>query len=407
MKKQLILYLYKYDSNCQLKATLVEELKKVYDVVLYESADEYSEYIELPSIRENKYDLVIIQNSLCLTTYKTLLNSLKKIPWIFVSCGCDINNYVAPSDSLYEIFNFGTPNLESWAIPRELQTILKIPVSKKNYYKEKSDEENCRMVYYPTNYTIQNADRIIVSLSDHYKNIDLSIVSDSHSILESVLPSNVKIIPRKASIAYLKKAHVVLASGPDAIQALACAKPCVIVGDHGFGGMVSSENYELLKMFDFRGRPGASFNEMIPVELLNYEIQKSLSPDNKDNCVLVQKKIISDYNYLAFRKKLMSRINYVMSLARKIRQKESMKSLKPQLTSIYGTEEIGTCIYVKRGSIYYGEIDEEFLSILKLCTGKLTVGEILSFCKSDKGDIRIICDNLIELWRKKLIVFYE
>ena len=128
------------------------------------------------------------------------------------------------------LFNFGTADLEPWGIPREMQTSFQLPVSKKNYFREKTDEESCQILYCPTAYTIHNADRIVVSISEQCKNITLTIVSDTHSVLDSSLPPNAKIVSRKAAIPVLKKAHVVLASGWDAIQAMANGIPCIIVG---------------------------------------------------------------------------------------------------------------------------------------------------------------------------------
>jgi len=410
MNKQRILYLYRSDSNhrsTQLKTTLIKELRKRYDVILYCSDQEYSKYSKQKNDEVNVFDVVLIQNSQCLIHYKTLLKSLKQIPWIFLSYGCGIHNCIANTENLFEVFNFGVANLKPWGIPFEMQTCFKLPVFKKNYFREKTNEESCHILYYPTDYTIHNADPIVVSISGQYKNTTLTIVSDKHSVLESSLPPNVKIVSRKASISALKKAHVVLASEQDAKQAMAYNKPCVIVGNYGLGGMVTSENYEILKKYDFQGRAGASFNEEIPIELLNYEIKKSISSSNKEHSQWIQKNIVEDYNYSIFRRKITKRINVIVSLAYKLKQKRTLFPLKPLRTSTFGTEKAEDSIYLKNGCIYYGEIDDKLLNVLEQFDGKTSIQKILSTCEYEQEDVQILCENILELWSKKLIIFNE
>jgi hypothetical protein len=385
--------------------SLTKELGNHYELEMY-SNDDNKNTIDRPA-KKRSYDLLLVQNSQCFIRFQSLLKTLKNIPLIFISYGNGISNYIAPLDNLYEVFNFGTVNLEAWGIPCEMQTFLKLPVSKKNCFLEKPNDKIYRVLYYPTYHTIHNADKVVVSLFNQSKNVILTIVSDTYSIVDSSFPPGIKMVSRKASMPALKKAHVVLASGQDAIQAMAYAKPCVIVGDYGLGGKVTSQNYGVLEKYNFKGRAGASFDEMIPIELLANEIKNSFSPDNKENSQWVQKQIIENYNYSIFQRKVIERINAVALLAHKLQQKKTLISLKPLRTNILGIEKTREAIYLKRGSIYYGETDEIFLKVLEQCDGKKAIVDILSTDEYDKQDIRIICENLLELWRKKLITFHE
>ena len=213
--------------------SLTKELETHYELDIYSNNDRLNTVDW--STKKRSYDLLFVQNSQCLIQFQSLLKTLKNIPMVFVSYGSGITNYIAPLDNLYEVFNFGTVNMEAWGIPLEMQIFLKSPVSPKHYFLEKTNEEIGQVLYYPTYHTIHNADSVVVSLFNQSKNVILTIVSDVYSILDSSLPPNIKIVSRKASISALKKAHVVLASGQNAIQAMAYAKPCVIVGDYGWG----------------------------------------------------------------------------------------------------------------------------------------------------------------------------
>jgi hypothetical protein len=403
-----ILYLYIADElnkySIMLLNILTKELKIRYELEI--QSDSESLNIVNWSRKKSSYDLILVQNSQCLIQFQSLLKILKNIPVVFVSYSFDIKGYMVPIDNLYSVFNFGEANLESWGIPHEMQVLLNIPVlGKNNYYQKKNNLKVYQILFYPTHNTVHTSLYTLVSILKQFSNVVLTIVGDTYQVLSPSFPNNLTIITREAAPLALKKAHIVIASERDAIQAMAWAKPCIIMGDYGLGGIVTPDNYEVLKNYSFKGRWKASFNEYIPCELLNYEIQKALSLDNQDNIQRIQKRVLKDYSYEAFSKAIRENLNHIISLSKDLKKKTTLLQLKPLRTSILSIEKIKEVVYLKKGKEYYCEVDEEFQYALEQCNGTITIQDILSRSRYASEDKQIFIKNLLELWKKKMIVF--
>ena len=412
MRKMQILYLHVSDEQNPysdiVKDVLIEYLSANHDIECYDNNPENQEASTLLQIKQECYDLVFVQNSQSLLRYKSLSQIWKNTPLIFVSYSNDIHGYIAPIDNLAGVFKFGNADLISWGIPDEIQTCLKIPTQKisKNSHKKKGAKIP-HIVYYPTKNSIATADGVLVSILKRLNKTKLTIVSDTHSVLTSSFPTDVRVISRKNSLSILQKADVVIASCFDAIQAVVDAKPCVILGDYGLGGLVQPDNYDILQKWDFQGRAGASFQEYIPNELLIYEINKALYLDRGEYLQYLQKRITEDYNELLFQEKISERLKHILSVSGKLKNRKTLLQLKPALTSVFSLEEIEDIAYVKRGNNYFSSIDGELQMILKQCNGENTIQDIVDANELEKEDISVLCANLRELEKKKLIVFYE
>ena len=60
-----------------------------------------------------------------------------------------------------------------------------------------------------------------------------------------------------------------------------------------------------------------------------------------------------------------------------------------------------------RGLIEFGEVDEQTAALLDQCDGLSTVGEIVRRNGCDREEASILWENLVELWKEKLIVLEE
>jgi len=387
MKRIQILYLYTKDEfnlySCIIKNTLIECLSINNDIDCFENKSEDEDNNKLLKIKSNCYNLVFVQNSQSLLQFKPLLQILRNTPLIFVSYGNDIHGYIAPIDNLFAVFKFGEADLKSWGIPEEIQTCLKVPVQKTNRYPyKKKGEKIPQIIYYPTKDSIATSDSVLLSVLKRLSKIRLTIVNDIYSVLASSLPADVRVVSRKTSLYTMQKADVVIASGFDAVQAIANAQPCIILGDYGLGGLVKQENYEILQKWNFQGRAGAYFREYVPDELLGYEINIALHNTNKQSLQWLQKRIIEDYNEQSFREKINEQLQSILSVSRKLKSRKTLLQLKPMLTSVFSLEEKGDIIYIKRGNAYYNIIDEELQMVLKQCDGQNTIEEIADcgFC---------------------------
>lgn len=351
------------------------------------------------------YDLIIVHNSFTLVHYKKLLKQYVKCPIFFVATTKNINSYIAPFENLFGVLDMSDISSSVWGIPEELQLRLNYPVEKLgNYYCYEQQPELCQIVYCPTGNSIQENDLKLLTLLQR-TNVLLTIVSDEYQFLKNALLPFVKIVSRLSWYSVYKKAHLIIASGSDAVRAMALCKPCVVLGDYGLGGMVTPANYDLLKSVCFEGRKGGYFGEIIPLNLLEIEIRKTFVCNQEDSVLDIKKRVANDYNKKDFDKKFLQEIERIISLSALMKQDRKKYLLKARLSSLFALDEVDGKQYLLRGMNYFGELDPEMVELLKQCDGTSSIYDLIQRNGYDNKDAGILWANLYELWKEKLILF--
>jgi hypothetical protein len=218
--------------------------------------------------------------------------------------------------------------------------------------------------------------------------------------------SNVRIISRRQSTAVFKKAHLVMASGEQAIQAIALCKPCLIAGDHGLGGKVTVENYGFFKRYGFRGRAGASSDEHIPLDLLLAEIQQTLAVSCEKEMKNLHDLVLAEgYSFNSFHRIITQTIDQVLKLYEQLRDRRLHRTLKPRLADTFNIRRINDQNFIVRGNIRFSEVDDDLLALLRQCNGAQTVEDIMIKNGYSWKDTDMFAGNIVELWKEKLVVF--
>lgn len=390
MKQAHLLYICSKE-----EPSIVKALSSRYSVHLH--------YVGMDKEWENLFwDVVIFQDADAWQT--CFFQKLKKFPWLFLSTRRDIRGYISPKANLFGVINMGGADLSLWGIPQELQLRLQPPAEKKgNYYYFEPQPETCRIVYCPTGNSVYENDFKLLSFLQ-LTNAALTIVSDQYQALADSFPY-VRIVSRKSWLPVFKKAHLVVASGHDAICAMALCKPCVVLGDCGLGGMVTPTNYEQLQSVYFSGRKGASVGEMVPADLLEAEFFKVLGFDYKEDMQILQKKVWQTYGWGKFSTLLFKEIDRIMNLSVAMSSKEKRLALKPFLSSVFRQEIFKGKRYMMRGMLCIGELDEEMAGLLEQCDGTTSIRELMKKNGYDSKVASILWGNLYELWKEKLILF--
>lgn len=351
------------------------------------------------------YDLIIVQNSFSFIYYKKLLKRYVKCPVMFVATTNKLNSYIAPFENLFGVLNMGETSLSAFGVPEEMQLHLNYPVEKvANYNYNEQQPKSCQIVYCPTGNSVLESDLKLLTFLQKTDTL-LTIVSDEYQCLKNTLPSFVTIVPRESWFSVYKKAHLVVASGFEAVRAMALCKPCVILGDYGLGGLVTPENYNNLLSVSFRGRKGATFKEIVPMDLLDAEIRKAFDSKLEEPLVIIQKKVIADFNKTEFDKTCLARIEQIIKLSTLIKSQINKFSLKPQLSSLFRLKESEGKQYLMRGMNCFGEMEDEMIELLKQCDGATSIYDLVQRNDFDTEDTDILWDNLYELWKEKLILF--
>lgn len=361
---------------------------------------------EEQSYQEDKfYDLIVVQNSLSFIHYKEYFKRLRESPVLFVSTTDHLGSYVAPFKNLYGVINMGDASLSAFGIPEEMQLRLCSPVEKAgNYYFYEQQPETCRIVYCPTGQSIIENDLKLLTFLQQ-TNASLTIVSDEYLCLKQGLPSFVTIVSRSSWYSAYKRAHLVVASEQDAIRAMALCKPCVVMGDCGLGGLVTSDNYAQLRSVHFRGRKGGRFGEFVPAVLLESEIQKVFAFDRQDVSQAIQKQVLCTYGKKVFTRRVIEEIVRITELAVFIANPQKRLLLKPCLSSLFTLKVVEDKQYLMRGLNCFGELDHEMIYLLKQCDGTVSILDLIERNGYDRENVEVIWANLYELWKEKLIIF--
>lgn len=196
-----------------------------------------------------------------------------------------------------------------------------------------------------------------------------------------------------------------VASGQDAVRALALCKPCVVMGDYGLGGLVTSENYVQLQSVHFKGRKGGSFGESVSPVLLESVIRKVFAFDRREDVLALQKQVLAIYGKHVFKTKLLQEIERITNMSTYMNNRQKRLLLKPCLSSLFAVEELDGKSYLKRGLICFEELDQEMIDLLDQCDGTVSVQELAERNGYDHEDLEILWSNLYELWKEKLILF--
>ncbi len=354
---------------------------------------------------KKSYSLILIQNSFSLMHYKELFRQYVKCPVLFIATNLQIDSLVAPFENLFGILNVGNASLSALGIPDEMQFHLCCPVERTgNYYFYEQQPEVCRIVYCPTGNSVGENDlKLLIFLGQ--TNATLTIVSDEYACLKKAFPSFVKVAPRSSYVSAYKQAHLVVASGSDTVQALALCKPCVVLGDYGLGGLVTSENYASLQSVHFKGRKGGCFGEPVSAVLLGSAIRKVFAFDRQEEVLSLQKQVLSVYGKPVFKKKVLQEIERIIDLSIYMRDRRKRLLLKPRLSTLFALEDRDDKSYLKRGLTCFGELEPEMIHLLNQCDGAVSVGELAERNGYGREDRDILWSNLYELWKEKLILF--
>lgn len=394
MKQMHILYLYMGKEE----SLILKILASHYSVYAYDVRQN-------GEMEERIWDLVILQDAVYAVWQNTSFRKLRKYPWLFISTRRDIQGYVAPCRNLFGVINLSGVDLTVLGVPEEIQLRINRPVEKvADYYFYEQQPETCRIVYCPTGNSLCENDFKLFSFLQK-TNAVLTILSDDYQVLAGAFPAFVKIVPRKFRLSVFRNAHLVVASGYDAVCAMALCKPCVVLGDCGLGGMVTPANYEQLQSVSFTGRKGACSGEMVPLDLLGTEIRKTFSTDCKEAMLTIQKKIQERYGLDSFSKMLVGEVERIVNLSFAMKNRKKRLSLRPFLSSVFRVEELEGKQYMMRGMLCFGEMDLDMSELLKQCDGARTVSELIEQNGYDQEDGAVLWENLYELWKEKLILF--
>lgn len=110
------------------------------------------------------------------------------------------------------------------------------------------------------------------------------LFNTKNKFLSKVLNNNIKTTNSGNIQLNIQQSNIVIGSGYTVLYAIMYKKPCIVIGDKGYGGLISTENFpEQYKSF-FQGRIGGRYLEMLPDNLIIEDLQ-SISNISNENVI--------------------------------------------------------------------------------------------------------------------------
>lgn len=275
-------------SDCKVILDLIVKRNKV-EIFLSQNEHEINQHLN-PSTKLNQLD---IENFNLILAYNRKgihqINSLAKannIPVIYiVSADNIVKQYPQDLTQIFKIILLDSyPSFPTFLFDNNL--MFQLP--QHPYIGNEKD------------FSIRNKEKPKIIVDIESKNLRHSPINKLIPLLNSLLDyevliiyndpifgffnSNISLIDKKGTDIHnlISNSDIIIGSGNTIFQALHLCKPCVVVGEYGYGGIITFENIELLYKNNFQGRVGGYLDEYLPSNLIFEDIQSLLDMESDE-----------------------------------------------------------------------------------------------------------------------------
>jgi hypothetical protein len=375
------------------------------------------------NIKNNIYDIVIIQNSVVFNKYKYILSLFSNIPHIFISYSEQIMDNPIINNNIYAIIKlFHKYCLYDKHYVNEYSKILTSPFFYEKYINDinkKYERKNNYDILFipPLTDNILYTYNLIINAFNNQNCINVSIWGDEFKyILEGYCNRNIKFITSKNSLkSHIEKNDIIIGSNYGIIESINIGKPYIIFGKRGFGGIINKNNFEKMMKNDFEGRIGGEIYEFTNIKMLYNEIEYILSnPEEireilKDNMNIIK----NNYNYQKIIMEFENIFKKAIDLNSKLNDDNKIVKLKPILLknieyilndNKYKSFKLTNMMTKKELFLIPGELIE----LTNKMNGNLSILEILKESGYySKDNLRWFIEIILQLWYVKAISFNE
>jgi hypothetical protein len=195
-------------------------------------------------------------------------------------------------------------------LPRALTDHILYPycLNNKVIHPPKKNERLKVVVAFKSNYANELLIRI-APVINHFQYLDFEIISEQ-KYLPNIFNENSTRIPWKSLDKEIEDSDFIISSGPYALRSILEGKPVIVVGDNGYGGLITSQTIEKQFHSFFSGRIGGEIKEYIPSKLLVEDIITICEMEKRRNNNFSSRTNLSWRNNMIFYPKLL--INYCL-----------------------------------------------------------------------------------------------
>jgi len=288
-----------------------------------------------------KYDCILVFNRKTLEQYKTTLKSVKT-PIVYLFCLSDMaTEYIVseiPGQTI--IFKDKVFNLQHLSqVPLTYQYLVLPTKFCRNPNQIHPNEKPILFIRIDDAYFGNSILLKILPLLNRLHDYEIHYQS-AKGVGTYLVNKHIKfVVHQQNTEEWLDKSDLVIGSGLVAYEAILRAKKTIVVGEKGYGGLVTETNLEYHLSNFFQGRNGGKFDEYIPLQLLwnaimveapdTQKIMKKLSALQALN----EKKLISLIEQMSFSVKDgvdKAAFNYMLNPKYEITKKKSRRWLSEQ-----------------------------------------------------------------------------
>lgn len=220
------------------------------------------------------YDVIIVFNLKGYERIKKLI--IHRIPVIYVLSSSDVENEYLIESNLFDRFLLinDSKNLYPQLFPSEYTTHIGYPFELIKNNVNISIQSNPNILVW-VDFGILL--KIIPVINRIYK-YNVVVITDNHAKIKKIVNSNIEIVKSTDTniVEYVNKSSLVISHGINILKCLQLSKPSIILGHYGFGRLITGHNFEQQYLSGFRGRLGGEREEYIHLNLLEFEINKSM-----------------------------------------------------------------------------------------------------------------------------------
>jgi len=249
-------------------------------------------YKDIKTVNFNLYSLVLIYNHPLskkaidfiekASIPKILILEESKIVYTFISNSTRYNKIIFLKDNDIKVTNY---------FPISLIENLSYPFcAKKERIQNEKNERINALVVLKSHY----ANELIIKITpvlNYFWDIDFKIVSNINNFPE-IFNKNTTIVGCENLDEIIGKSDFIIGNSSYVLQAILADKPVIVVGDNGYGGLITpltiSNQYHSL----FVGRIGGEIREHIPVKLLIDDIITINKMNEKEKQHLIEQNIL-------------------------------------------------------------------------------------------------------------------
>lgn len=401
-----VLLVYKQENSCFKEHHFVSFLKQMMigcsEEVMVSSG-------ELPDHLE--CDLIVMIGNVCTALFHE--QRYGHIPVVLFVTNARENVHIPRLKNIAWVFFIDNAPVEYTDFIRELCSVTPIPVCSaqtagRNNKKLTDDKRNIAFIGDTTG--LYPLKQVITAFNELEVHKLWMFVKEAHiNILKDYANNGVQIKSIDQYPQFLDRIDLAVTSGPSAVDVLFNRIPAVVVGDSGFGGLVSINNIHAHCKQSFSGRIGGSKGERIPVELVLAELEwanKRLLEEpafTEPMAAMVQEWFDEE----KIKKCIVNRIYGAEAFHRRLysNKTECLHMIPMRTEDITIRKAGGTVVLCNPGSKRkIMELQEEEFVFLYLINGQRSIEDLLAVFGNDT-DVTNILAFIRSLWEEKIIYF--